>query len=64
MEVKINDKIGDKILVMSSAQYAQFEADPDGFVAWLDRTGRFPQPEPEPEKSAGAVAKFLKPSKK
>ena len=48
--IVVDDRVGDKIIVMSSAQFTQYQADPVAFIAWLDKTGRLPEPEPPPVK--------------
>ena len=46
LKIQIDDRVGDKVLVLSSAQYVQYQADPAAFLAWLEKTGRLPEPPP------------------
>ena len=61
LTIEIADRVGDKVLVMSSAQFAMYQADPDAFLVWLERTGRLPEPEkkPEPKPEPIKVRKIL-----
>ena len=45
MGIKIDGRVGDKIIVMSSAQYVMYQADPAAFLSWMERTGKLPEPE-------------------
>jgi hypothetical protein len=47
LTIEIDDRVGDKILVMSSSQYVQYLAAPQAFIAWLERTGKLPEPAPK-----------------
>jgi len=65
LTIEIADRVGDKVLVMSSAQFAMYQADPDAFLVWLERTGRLPEPEPKPAPNTiQSVTKRLSRSKK
>jgi hypothetical protein len=57
LEIQIDDRAGDKVLVLSSAQFTQYQADPVAFIAWLDKTGRLPEPEPPPVKKVVETVK-------
>ncbi len=46
LKIQIDDRVGDKVLVLSSAQYVQYLADPATFLTWLEKTGRLPEPSP------------------
>ena len=56
LTIEIADRVGDKVLVMSSAQFAMYQADPDAFLVWLERTGRLPDV-PAPKKPLEAMNK-------
>jgi len=44
--VEIDDAVGDKILLMSRAQFEIYKQNPQKFITYLEKTGKLPEPKP------------------